>query len=196
LIEYLKTWKFRPGSKHEDSVAFGCAFDFVWSTGLPTGYVPPTLAEAALQGPIDASVILLADGPNPDEHRPGEDSALSSAALKANSTLVRLLLDSGANPSLKSSKGNYPLHDAAVSGNPDIVRALLAAGAAVGAVTDVSQQTALHLAAGWGRLEVVRLLLDFGASPSARNAKSRTPVEEAMENEQTSVVLLLQNVRN
>jgi len=41
--------------------------------------------------------------------------------------------------------------------------------------------TALHLAAGWGRVDVVKLLLEHGADKTAKNKHGRTALELAKE---------------
>ena len=59
-----------------------------------------------------------------------------------------------------------------------LFRSLLDRGVAIDATTD-EKWTALHYAAKWGRTEVVKVLLDRGATINAPNAKGRTALLEA-----------------
>ena len=63
------------------------------------------------------------------------------------------------------------LHDAARKGDTDKVASLIAAGTNPNE-TDGENATALYIAAGWGRTEVVQLLLELGADPLVR---AKTP---------------------
>ncbi len=60
-------------------------------------------------------------------------------------------------------------------------------------VADGEGNTALHHAAGWGRLENLRLLLAAGADASRRNQEGNTPLDVAEESGRRRVVLLLRS---
>jgi FOG: Ankyrin repeat len=53
-------------------------------------------------------------------------------------------------------------------------------------------ETPLHCAAGSGHSDVVRLLLERGADPEARDVSGRTPDSYALEAGYTEVVLLIE----
>jgi cytohesin len=65
---------------------------------------------------------------------------------------------------------------AAWRGHTDIVVALLDAGADVERTSD-NQWTALHFAADKGHLDTAQLLIQRGASPSAKSSDGKTPRE-------------------
>jgi ankyrin repeat protein len=87
---------------------------------------------------------------------------------------------------------------AAQGGNARAVARLLAAGADPNASVDrripsgeMHQTTALILAAGHGRLEVARLLLDAGADPSLADGGGGTPLMNAVGTGEPEVLRLL-----
>ena len=84
-------------------------------------------------------------------------------------------MDHGAKLEARDQAGSLPLHDAALGGNPDVLRALLRRRADLAAVTPDTRQTALHLAASWGRYEAVRVLVEAGADRNARDAFRDSP---------------------
>lgn len=118
---------------------------------------------------------------------------LMGAATNGNLDIVRTLLDRGADPKAVSADSpatvkNGPiqfgrvtaLHFAVLSGNPEVVRRLLAAGAPVDAA-DIRGMTPLMLAIATDRpdLSTIRLLLDAGASASARSKVNETAIDWA-----------------
>jgi outer membrane protein assembly factor BamB len=84
------------------------------------------------------------------------------------------------------------LRDAALAGDVAKVRALLDAGVPVDAPAPRHGQTALILAAGKGRLDVVKLLVERGADVNARERFfGQTPVKDALRSEAPPVALYL-----
>src|SRR5262245_17397840 len=87
------------------------------------------------------------------------------------------------------------LRDAAIAGDVAKVKALLDAGVPVDAPEPRHGQTPLLYAAGKGRLDVVRLLIERGANPNAvERFFGSTAVENALrEKHVETVVYLLQH---
>jgi len=81
-----------------------------------------------------------------------------------------------------STPRGTPLHYAAVSGLHDIVRYLVDQhGQVVDALGFSSNETPLSSASRSGHLEVVRVLLQYGADASAQDKRKSTPLHRASE---------------
>jgi ankyrin repeat protein len=78
----------------------------------------------------------------------------------------------------KDPAGSFPLHRAVGLNQLQIADALLAAGADVNAVGRYGW-TPLIEAAFWGRLDMVKLLLERGAKPDATAERGATALSEA-----------------
>jgi ankyrin repeat protein len=94
-------------------------------------------------------------------------------------------------PRLRFSDQDEMLFQAARHGNREGVEHALAAGADVDAVAPVDRKTALFRAAIFGHAEVVRLLLDRGASTTVTGSDGRSVLEvttEARANEKDPAV--------
>ena len=72
-----------------------------------------------------------------------------------------------------------------------MVELLLASGADLESPETDSGATPLHVAAGWGRVDVVRFLLAQGANPKSKNKQGLTPEQVAAASQQQDVVKLL-----
>ena len=57
---------------------------------------------------------------------------------------------------------------------------------------DKNKNTPLHYAAGYGRADIVKLLVDAGASVTLRNLDGKSPLDVAKLNEQDDVVSALE----
>ncbi|KAM0790860.1 hypothetical protein ACM66B_004701 [Microbotryomycetes sp. NB124-2] len=119
------------------------------------------------------------------------DLSLHSAAANGNLGLVRYALQQG-QPVNSVLSGVLPLHAAASSGSLAIVKELIEYGADVnaprlsrryshdrsrssGMAAGTTGSTALHFAAANGHADVVSILLEFGADPSAEEKYGLTP---------------------
>ena len=109
-------------------------------------------------------------------------SAVLTAARLGQDDVVQVLLD--ANPPLD-------VHDAAAVGRTRALAELLDADRDAPSRTASEGETALHLAAAFGRKDAVELLLDHGADPSATDGNGRTPAEVAADRGHDDVVRLL-----
>ena len=72
------------------------------------------------------------------------------------------------------------------------MQALARVGRDVNAMEEGNQRTALHYAAGYGRADVVKLLVDAGASVTLRNLDGKSPLDVAKLNDQEDVVQALE----
>lgn len=103
-------------------------------------------------------------------------TSLALAAANGSVALVRLLLEAGASPTMASSSGETPLIAASRTGVLPVVAALLDHGAGVDAKDGSYGQTALMWAISERHSDVVRLLLERGASPTARSTGGYSPL--------------------
>ena len=119
---------------------------------------------------------------------------LIAAASGGNAKTVAALLDAGANPELSDAEGWRPIHFAvgyplgAIEKRTDVLRVLIDAGADLNSVTakgppgingTAGCDTALFIAALFGRPDSVRLLLGAGADVSLRKFAGISPAYAA-----------------
>ncbi|KAL8039930.1 hypothetical protein ABFX02_10G068500 [Erythranthe guttata] len=90
---------------------------------------------------------------------------------------LSLLKKKGGNINARNSFGVTPLHIATWRNHVPIVRRLLEAGADPNARDGESGWSSLHRALHFGHLAVACVLLQFGASVTLEDSKSRTPVD-------------------
>ena len=117
-------------------------------------------------------------------------SPLTVATYHGQANIVDLLLASGASDDVfaATARGDRAAVEALLRENPDLVRAHSSDG-----------WTALALAAHFGRLEILRVLLGYGSDPNAvsHNLLGNTPLHAAIAgNQREAVALLLQNGAN
>ena len=81
-----------------------------------------------------------------------------------------------------------------VAGDVDTIRDMLTRSSDIRRLLeppDTSNRTSLHLASREGKVEIVQLLVDFGAPLEARDTTGRTPLHVACEYGQTTCAMLL-----
>lgn len=115
-----------------------------------------------------AEVLLRAPKIDVNRANPSGETPLMMAALKGQEALVERLIKMGADV---NKPGWTPLHYAATGGHAAIVQQLLAAYAYIDA-TSPNGSTPLMMAAMYGTLAAVNLLLQEGADPSLRNEQA------------------------
>jgi ankyrin repeat protein len=135
-------------------------------------------------GHVDIMRWLLDHGANENALDEGYTSPLHLAVIGMRLEAVRVLLDHNADPNLQNGDGT-PLHWAIFDdhlsmgkeSNVDvnIVRLLLEHGADVTILDYLLHSTALHQASSGGWLEVVRLLLSYGAKVDEKDREGKTP---------------------
>ncbi|XP_031565360.1 ankyrin repeat domain-containing protein 27-like [Actinia tenebrosa] len=118
---------------------------------------------------------------------------LHMACLRGHSKVVLILLHYKADANAPDNDGNTALHLCAANGHEPCCKSLIYADMHQHVlkinVANENGDTPLHLAARWGYVELVDLLLETGASVEARNKNKQTPLECAT-NQQVSESLL------
>jgi ankyrin repeat protein len=112
-----------------------------------------------------------------------ELDVFEAAAFGDLDRLTTLLDDEPALVTSYSGDGFTPLHFAAFFGRPEAAALLVARGAEVDAFgRGWMTGTALHSAVSRSRSDIVRILLDAGASPGVRQSAGWTPLHSAAAN--------------
>ena len=137
-----------------------------------------SLILAACGGNIELVRFLLQQGSSLDDRNNNGDSALLLAAYCSHRDLVDWLLQNGSALAETNKTGMGVLISAANGGNCEVVELLLQRisenGAACGdgiEHTDEGGYTPLLLAAQRGHIDVVRLLVSYGADTHARTSR-------------------------
>jgi len=113
-------------------------------------------------------------------HVPGK--LVMSAAAHGDIRLLDYLLAHGVNVNTRAQHGESLLGAAAAAGQMDVAKMLIARGARLDNRTDITLETPLTEAAQMNHTDVVKLLLDHGASPGAVDVLDRTALDWAHEN--------------
>jgi ankyrin repeat protein len=141
---------------------------------LKRGFDPNTLDDRGQPGLVLAlrlesyeAAAALSDQPNLDLDAAGPtgETALMMASLRGKTSLVRQLLARGA---ALNRPGWSALHYAASAPDEEPMKLLLAKGAAIDAESP-NRTTPLMMAAQYGPIDCVDLLLKAGADPRRRN---------------------------
>lgn len=137
-----------------------------------------SLILAACGGNVDLVKFLLANGSSLEDRNNNGDSALLLAAYCSHKDLVDWLIRNGSSLAEKNKTGMGVLISASNGGNIDVVELLLQriteAGPDCGdglEHTDEGGYTPLLLAAQRGHLDVVKLLVSYGANIQARTTR-------------------------
>jgi ankyrin repeat protein len=147
--------------------------------------------EALRAGNLSIAEYLLEHGAKRVELDPLETFALACIAGRGDEARARLAQD----PSLLERLGHYGrielLHRAHDARQPAGIRLIVELGVDINGMVPGTglDRSVLHNAAGWGGLELVRLLLDLGADPALRDPTYHAaPIGWAMHNQQRDVV--------
>jgi len=114
---------------------------------------------------------------------------LHEAAREGKVDSVKEFLAKGEAVDKKDFKGVTPLGYAVGHNQAGVVKILLDKGAK--AVVDTQGNTALHFAAGYGRTQILELLLGRMKNVSPQNEQGRTPLNVAEQNGQAQCVQML-----
>ena len=108
--------------------------------------------------------------------------------------VAAMLLERGMNPNHMNAHHTTLLHDMAYTGDVAKAQLLLAHGARINAVDEEFRSTPLGVAARFGRIDSVRLLLDRGADPEKAAAEWATPLAWARKKGHREIERLLAGV--
>jgi ankyrin repeat protein len=161
------------------------------------GFTP--LMAATRGGDLDTFRLLIAQGADVGARtKSGYTALYGAASWPESAAIVSLLLDKGADPKTRLETSGLaadvftPVMAAVMRGDTESLKRFLDAGADVNVQGGDFGRTALLMAATTGREDVVQLLLNKGANPSARDHGGNTPLGWARKRGETSVVKLLE----
>uniref|UniRef100_A0A671VVL2 Ankyrin repeat and sterile alpha motif domain containing 1B n=1 Tax=Sparus aurata TaxID=8175 RepID=A0A671VVL2_SPAAU len=130
---------------------------------------------AAQYGHSEVVSVLLQELTDPTMRNSQQETPLDLAALYGRLQVVRMLVSAHPNLMTSHTRRHTPLHLAARNGHHSTVQTLLEAGMDVNCVTE--NGSALHEAALFGKMDVVRLLLHSGGSINVSWKKKRQQCE-------------------
>lgn len=142
-------------------------------------------------------LILLKAQPRPSLYYTDETGkkALHHAVTNGSLEMVKCLTRAGSVLNSSDSEGKTPLLIACARGLTEIVRFLISEGSHVNLSRSHNDERALHIAAGAGHVDVVRILLEEGrANLDVQTSPGRgklSPLHKACRNGHTEVVKLL-----
>lgn len=120
---------------------------------------------------LSTAEALLRHGANPNAKNMHGRTALHQAASQGAVKVMELLLANRADVNAATNDGYTPLHGAVSYGKNDTrmsaVEILLKSGANVNAITSRDGETPFHKAISRGDIEIVKLLIDYGADVNA-----------------------------
>ncbi|XP_043075078.1 ankyrin repeat domain-containing protein 6b isoform X6 [Puntigrus tetrazona] len=162
----------------------GCALDRQDKDGNTA------LHEAAWHGFSQSVKLLVKAGANVHAKNKAGNTALHLACQNGHAQSSKVLLLGGSPPDSKNSVGDTCLHVSARYNHVSVIRALLSA---ICSVTERNHtgDTALHIAAALNHRKTVRMLLETGADSRIKNNTGETALDQARENDNPEVALLL-----
>ncbi|XP_070709936.1 ankyrin repeat and SOCS box protein 13a.1 [Pempheris klunzingeri] len=134
------------------------------------------LCNACASGSLECAKLLLEYGANVNPSLTAlTASPLHEACIQGNVQVVKLMIASGAQLEAYDIHFGPPLHIACAKGRVDCAKELLNAGANVNSVK--FHETALHHAARVHMVDMITLLVEFGANVYASDSLEKKPVD-------------------
>uniref|UniRef100_A0A665W7J9 SOCS box domain-containing protein n=3 Tax=Echeneis naucrates TaxID=173247 RepID=A0A665W7J9_ECHNA len=134
------------------------------------------LCNACASGSLECAKLLLEYGAKVNPSLTAlTASPLHEACIRGNVEVVRLMIASGAQLEAYDVHFGPPLHITCAKGHMDCVRELLIAGANVN--SKKFHETALHHAARAHMVDMIELLVEFGANVYASDNLGRKPLD-------------------
>ncbi|KAJ8973366.1 hypothetical protein NQ317_018843 [Molorchus minor] len=135
---------------------------------------------ASILGDCDVVEFLLENNVDVNVSDYWGCTPLHYAASRGYQDILLLLVNSGANVNAIDNEKNSPLHLACNYGHENSAKGLIYSSPEVELnVSNFFGDTALHLATKWGYLEIVKILLENGASVIIENKRHQTVVNLA-----------------
>lgn len=164
----------------------------------------PLLVAASTNGSLEVVRLLLEKGVTLDAADTTGLTPLIAAAAVDDTEVAKLLLEKGADPNAGGERpARHALSAAASNGNVALTRLLLARGAKINAATSPlaggtvkngpiqsGSVTALHAAVVGGNQEVVKILLDAGATVDPLDVRGMTPLMFAVATDRPSSTIV------
>ncbi|XP_042872528.1 ankyrin repeat domain-containing protein 29-like [Penaeus japonicus] len=149
---------------------------------------------AAQNGHTSVVRTLLNAGAKANVRRLDGASPLWIASQMGHQGVVRLLLSHGVNPDICRHDGATPLFKAAHKGHVEVVHELLPYKPCLGLLRN--GESALHAAALYGHVRVLKALVQAGADPSLKNDQGLTPIQIAAQARHPEAVQLLKDAQS
>ena len=150
----------------------------------------------AESGRIHGVMLFIKDEIDVNVYSSKGRTALMAASERGHLEIVKLLLRKGADLRKKNlQNGRTALMEASVSGHASVVQELLSSKFGIAVINEKSNTgtTALSMASGGGRLDVVKKLLRAGARPELPDKNGMTSLMKACANDHADVVKELVN---
>ncbi len=149
------------------------------------------LIAAVDKGDLAETTSILGTGISPNFQPADIASPINYAAARSSVEIMNLLLKHGANPNFTSSGTVTTLGQACLNGNLEMIKSLLEWGARVNGVASPILQTALMLASGLGRKDIVECLLAAKADPNLKDSTGATAYDIAQKSGHAEIIALL-----
>ncbi len=156
---------------------------------------PDLFFEAALNGDLEGIRSMLRLGMDVNITEEEGRTALMFAGYNGHTEIVKLLIDRGAVVDSRDLADRTALLYAATGPFPETVKVLLEKKANINAVDNGEHFSPLMHAAAEGNLDVVKILIDYGADPTLKDVDGDTAESFARQKGHTEVVEYLKSLK-